>query len=62
MRYEMIQQLITTKQLSIYLLVSSLMVSGSLMRPGLVLLLALPFNAMLLIALRWAAHLEGERF
>jgi len=58
----MIQHLITTKQLSIYLLISSLIVSGLLMRPNLALLLALPFNAMLLIALRWAAHLEGERF
>jgi len=58
-----IQQLIARKTLSIYLLCASLIFSGCLMRPGVaILLMAIPINAAILVALRWAAHCEGEQF
>jgi len=56
-------QLIATKQLSIYLILGSLVVTAVMMRPGFVtLLIAVPMNAALLFLLRWVAHREAEHF
>ncbi len=60
---QQIDQLIASKQLSIYLLLISLVVSAAMMHPGFAtLMFAVPINAALLVAMRWAAHQEGNRF
>jgi hypothetical protein len=55
----MFEHLIATRQLSVYLILISLVVSAAMMHPGFVaLVIGVPINAMLLFILRWAAHQE----
>lgn len=56
-----LHNLIATKQASIYLILFSLIISAAMMHPGFVtLMIAVPVNACVLIALRWVSHREGE--
>ena len=56
------QHLIVTKQLSIYIIFASLVISATLMPSFTTLVIATPVNAALLFFLRWAAHREAEIF
>ena len=59
----MFQHLIATKQLSVYLVLLSLVISAAMMRPGFVtLIIAIPINVILLFTLRWVAHQEAYHF
>ena len=56
-----LHNLIVTKQLSVYLVLFSLIISAAMMHPGFVtLMIAVPTNACILFVLRWVAHREGE--
>ena len=53
--------LLETRQLSVYLILFSLVVTAAMMHPGITtLLIAVPINAALLFTLRWVAHSEGK--
>ena len=57
----MFKYLLESKQLSIYWLFASLVVSAALMHPRVsTLLFAVPINAIILFGMRWAAHKEGR--
>jgi hypothetical protein len=52
--------LLVTKQLSVYLILFSLVITSAMMYPGFTtLLVAVPINAAMLFFLRWVAHTEG---
>jgi hypothetical protein len=56
-----LNNLIATKQASVYLILFSLIISAAMMHPGFVtLMIAVPINAGILFCLRWVAHREGE--
>jgi hypothetical protein len=56
-----LHSLIANKQLSVYLILFSLIISAAMMHPGFVtLVIAVPINALVLFVLRWVAHREGE--
>ena len=56
----MLSEMLESKQLSIYLILFSLIISAAMMHPGFVtLMIALPINGAVLFALRWIAHQEG---
>lgn len=55
------KRIILSKQLSIYLILASMIITAAMMRPGFsTLAIALPINAMVLFLLRWVAHREGQ--
>jgi hypothetical protein len=57
----MFKHLLNTKQLSIYFIFASLVVSSAMMHPTFsTLMIALPVNAVILVGLRWVAHQEGK--
>jgi hypothetical protein len=56
-----LNNLIASKQASVYLILFSLIISAAMMHPGFVtLMIAVPINACILFSLRWVAHREGE--
>lgn len=57
----MIKYLFATKQVSIYFIFASLIVTAAMMHPSFsTLVIAVPVNALILMALRWVAHQEGK--
>lgn len=57
----MIRYLLATKQVSIYCVFASLIVTAAMMHPSFsTLVIAVPVNAIILMALRWVAHQEGK--
>lgn len=50
------------KRTSVYMIIASLLLTTSMMHPGVGALIVLALNTLLLIALRWVCHREGDVF
>ncbi len=60
MRCMDMRKFVITHDLSLWLLIASLVISAVMMRPGLAALIAIGLNAIILIIMRKSAKIEGE--